>query len=44
MLYIIYWNDETKEIYETKSERSARIHTLENQGYEIGEDFSIWTE
>ena len=42
--YIICWKcDNTEEIYETRSERSGRINTLENQGYEIGADFEIYT-
>lgn len=45
MKHIIYWKyDGSKEIYDTKSERSGRINALENQGYEMGADFEIWSE
>jgi len=42
--YIIYWKcDSTEEIYDSKEERNGRINTLENQGYEMGVDFEIFT-
>lgn len=43
--YIIRWKcDGTEEIYETKGERSGRINTLENQGYEMWTDFDLITQ
>lgn len=44
MLFILCWNDETKEVYESYGERAARIHQLEEQGYERVTDFILWTE
>lgn len=42
--YIIYWKyDGTEEIYDSQEERNGRINTLENQGYEMGIDFEIFT-
>ena len=42
--YIIYWKcDGTEEIYDRQEERNGRINTLENQGYEMGIDFEIFT-
>ena len=42
--YLIYWKcDGTEEVYDSQCERSGRINTLENQGYELGVDFEIFT-
>ena len=42
--YIIYWKcDNSEEIYDSRDERNGRIHTLENQGYEMGVDFEIYS-
>ena len=42
--YIIYWKcDSTEEVYDSQEERNGRINTLQNQGYEIGVDFEIFT-
>ena len=41
-VYFIRWYcDGSEEIYDTKDERSGRINTLENQGYEKDKDFWI---
>lgn len=41
-IYIIRWKcDNAEETYDTKSERSCRINTLENQGYTMGVDFEL---
>lgn len=41
-VYIIRWKcDNSEEVFDTQSERNARRHTLENQGYEVGEDFTL---
>ena len=44
-LYIIVWAcDLSEEVYYSAEERSGRINTLENQGYEYGTDFWCRTE
>lgn len=41
MKYTVEWTDGEIEVYESKGEQMARIHKLEEQGYEMGEDFTI---
>ena len=43
--YILCWKcDGTEEVCDTREEQSGRINTLENQGYELWEDFWIRVE
>ena len=43
--YLLCWKcDGTEEVYYTQEEQSGRINTLENQGYELWEDFWIRVE
>jgi hypothetical protein len=42
IIYVLRWNcDDSEELFETTTERSGRITILENQGYEIDEDFTL---
>ena len=42
-LYLITWPDGVTEAYRYASNRSARVATLEDMGYQPGEDFTLHT-
>ena len=41
MRYTVEWTDGEIEMFASKGEQQFRIHKLEEQGYEMGKDFTI---
>ena len=42
-LYVIEWADGDTEVYERRSDRTSRVHILENVGFVVGDDFTLHT-